>query len=59
MLNALTALIRGTRLVFSPGLRRYVFVPMLVNLVVYVAGLQFVLSHFGGWLDGWMTMVPG
>ncbi|MDI4636830.1 MULTISPECIES: sulfate transporter CysZ [Halomonadaceae] len=59
MLNALTALTRGTRLVFSPGLRRYVFVPMLVNLVVYVAGLQFVLSHFGGWLDGWMTMVPG
>ena len=59
MLNAMTALTRGTRLVFSPGLRRYVFLPMLVNLVVYVAGLRFVLGHFGGWLDGWMAMVPG
>ncbi|EPC00760.1 CysZ protein [Litchfieldella anticariensis FP35 = DSM 16096] len=59
MLNALTALERGTRLVFSPGLRRYVFAPVLINLLVYVATLYYVLGHFGGWLDGWMAMVPG
>ena len=59
MLNALTALSQGTRLVYSRGLRRYVFLPILANLLVYAGMLSYVLSHFGGWLDGWMAMVPG
>lgn len=59
MLDAFTALSRGTRLVYTPGLRRYVFLPILVNLVVYAAMLGYVVANFGGWLDGWMAMVPG
>lgn len=59
MIDALTALGRGTRLVYTPGLRRYVFVPVLVNLLVYVGMSYYVLTHFGGWLDGWMALVPG
>ncbi|MBB3190040.1 sulfate transporter CysZ [Halomonas cerina] len=59
MLDAFTALTRGTRLVYTRGLRRYVFLPILVNLLVYAAMLAYVLTHFGGWLDSWMAMVPG
>jgi CysZ protein len=59
MLDAFTALTRGTRLVYARGMRRYVFVPIAVNLVVYALMLRYVLAHFGGWLDGWMAMVPG
>ncbi|GGY04375.1 sulfate transporter CysZ [Litchfieldella qijiaojingensis] len=59
MMDALTSLTRGTRLVYSPGLRRYVFVPVLINLLVYAAMLHYVLSRFGGWMDSWMAMVPG
>jgi CysZ protein len=59
MLDAFTALNRGTRLVYTPGLRRYIFLPILVNLVVYAAMLGYVVANFGGWLDGWMAMVPG
>ncbi len=59
MLDAFTALSRGTRLVYTRGLRRYVFLPILANLLVYGSMLTYVLSHFGGWLDGWMAMVPG
>ncbi|QEM83715.1 sulfate transporter CysZ [Halomonas binhaiensis] len=58
MLNALDALRRGTRAVYSNGLRRYVFLPILINLLVYIGTLSYVLTHFGGWLDGWMAMVP-
>ncbi|KAA0010719.1 sulfate transporter CysZ [Billgrantia pellis] len=58
MLDALTALSRGTRLVYGRGLRRYVYVPIAINLVVYSAMLYYVVSHFGGWLDGWMALVP-
>ncbi|WP_148252269.1 sulfate transporter CysZ [Aidingimonas lacisalsi] len=59
MLYALTALIRGVRTVYAPGMRRYVFVPITINLLVYGAMLQVVLTQFGGWLDGWMSLVPG
>ena len=58
MLDAFTALSRGTRLVYTPGLRRYVFLPILVNLLVYAGLLYYVLSRFSGWLEGWMAMVP-
>lgn len=58
MLDAFTALTRGTRLVYSRGLRRYVFLPILVNLLVYAAMLWYVLGHFGDWLEGWMALVP-
>lgn len=58
MLDAITALARGTRLAYSRGLRRYVFVPIVVNLLVYGAMLRFVLASFGGWLEGWMALVP-
>ncbi|WP_104203099.1 sulfate transporter CysZ [Billgrantia saliphila] len=58
MLNALTALDRGTRLVYSRGLRRYVYAPIAINLAVYSAMLYYVISHFDGWLESWMAMVP-
>ncbi|MGM0782479.1 MAG: sulfate transporter CysZ [Pseudomonadota bacterium] len=59
MLDAFTALTRGTRLVYTRGLRRYVFAPILVNLLVYSTMLGYVVTNFGGWLDAWMAMVPG
>lgn len=59
MLDAFSALTRGTRLVYSRGLRRYVFAPILVNLLVYAAMLSVVVAHFGDWLASWMAMVPG
>lgn len=58
MLDAVTALSRGTRCVYQPGMRRYVFLPILVNLIVYVSMFSFVLNRFDGWLAHWMSMVP-
>jgi len=58
MLDAVTALSRGTRCVYQPGMRRYIFLPILVNLIVYVSMFSFVLNRFDGWLAHWMSMVP-
>ncbi|SJN14312.1 Sulfate transporter, CysZ-type [Halomonas citrativorans] len=58
MLDAITALSRGTRLVYQKGLRRYIFLPILVNIIVYVAMFSFVITRFSGWIDHWMTLVP-
>lgn len=59
MLNAFGALAQGTRLVLSPGLRRYVFLPIVVNLALYIGTIVYLLNNFGGWLDYWMLKVPG
>lgn len=58
MLNAFGALAQGTRLVLSPGLRRYIIMPILVNLVLYVGTIVYLLNNFGGWIDYWMLKVP-
>ncbi|HBM28069.1 MAG TPA: sulfate transporter CysZ, partial [Halomonas sp.] len=59
MVDAITALSQGTRLVYQKGLRRYIFLPILVNLIVYASMLSVVFQRFSGWLDSAMTMVPG
>ncbi|WP_311950800.1 sulfate transporter CysZ [Halomonas piscis] len=59
MLNAVEAIARGTRWIYRPGLRRYVFAPIVINLAVYVTLLGIVIQRFGGWLDYWMSLVPG
>lgn len=58
-MDAFTALSRGTRLVYRKGLRRYVFLPLLVNLVVYASMISLVVNRFSGWLDSAMAIVPG
>ncbi|GAA3903069.1 sulfate transporter CysZ [Halomonas cibimaris] len=58
-MTAVDAIAQGTRWVYRPGLRRYVFAPIAVNLAVYVILLGMVISRFGGWVEHWMNLVPG
>lgn len=58
MLDAVTALNRGTRLVYQKGLRRYIFLPILVNIIVYASMFSFVINRFSGWLAQAMAMIP-
>ncbi|MFC0267181.1 sulfate transporter CysZ [Kushneria aurantia] len=59
MVYAVSALSRGVSMVLEPGLRRYVFVPLLVNLVIYAALFALVIERFSGWVDYWMAAIPG
>lgn len=58
MINALTAIAQGTRWVYQPGLRRYIFFPILVNFIVYAGLISIVWQRFDGWLAYWMSLVP-
>lgn len=56
---------QGLRLVFSPGLRRFVLVPLLVNTLIF-AGLAFLGIHYfevamDRWLpdEGWLAYLRG
>lgn len=45
---------QGLRLVLSPGLRRYVAVPFLLNLVIFVALAYFGAVYFDSFMDSWL-----
>lgn len=45
--------INGMRLIFKPGLRRYVAVPFLINLVIFSAMIWFGANQFESLLDRW------
>ncbi|MCM2973194.1 sulfate transporter CysZ [Larsenimonas suaedae] len=58
MLESVGMLEKGLRMVLKPGCRRYVVVPLLLNLVVYSLLLGWLFTQFGGWMDYWMAQVP-
>jgi len=45
---------QGLRLMLSPGLRRYVLVPLLLNIVLFAALAYFAGSYFDVFMDEWL-----
>ncbi len=51
-------LLRGLRLIGEPCLRRYVLVPLVINVVLMVALIGLFGWQLGGWLDAWLAGLP-
>jgi len=51
--------LRGLRLIARPRLRRYVALPLLVNVVVMASLIGFGARWFDRLLDGWLAALPG
>ena len=45
---------QGLRLVFSPGLRRFVIIPLLANIAVFGALAYFGALYFDAFMDQWL-----
>lgn len=45
---------QGLRLILSPGLRRFVIVPLLLNVVIFGALAYVAGSYFDGFMDRWL-----
>lgn len=52
-------LARGFGLLTAPGLRRYVIVPIVVNIVLIVALVSVLGWQINAWLDTWLADLPG
>ena len=52
-------LLAGMRLITRPGLRRFVIVPLLINILVFSAGIAAGVSWFEGFLTRMDALVPG
>lgn len=57
-LSGAAYLLRGLGLVNSPGLRRYVVMPLLVNVLVFGALIWLAASQFGALVDATLPQLP-
>ncbi|HLT04914.1 MAG TPA: sulfate transporter CysZ [Pseudomonas sp.] len=48
----------GVSLVLSPGLRRFVLLPLSVNLILFAALIGLAVQQFGHWVDYFMPSLP-
>jgi CysZ protein len=42
---------RGISLMMKPGIRHYVLIPLLINIVLFVGVSYYIFSHLGIWTD--------
>lgn len=57
-MNAVEALRQGFSLVLSPGLRRYVVVPVIINALLYAVVVALLCLHLPAWVDGAVQYLP-
>ncbi|OOE90946.1 sulfate transporter CysZ [Salinivibrio sharmensis] len=51
-------LFQGFSLMMAPGLRRFVIIPILINVLLLGGAFLYLLSQFGDWIDHWMASLP-
>ncbi|SNR68705.1 CysZ protein [Methylobacillus rhizosphaerae] len=51
--------LQGLRLLLSPGLRAFVLLPLLTNLILFVAMVYYSVQQFSLWLTRLMATLPG
>jgi CysZ protein len=48
----------GLKLVLSPGLRLFVILPVLINLIVFTGLIALAVQQFSGWVDTFIPSLP-
>ena len=49
---------QGWQLIGLPGIRRYVFLPLLVNVILMGGAFWWLFSKLGEWIPAMMSHVP-
>jgi CysZ protein len=50
--------IYGASLAMTPGLRRYVMLPLIINFILIGGALFYLFSQMGDWIDGLINQLP-
>ncbi|MGC9422317.1 MULTISPECIES: sulfate transporter CysZ [Vibrio] len=48
----------GFKLAFSPGIRRFVLLPLVANLLLVGGAMYYLLTHLDGWINQWLDGLP-
>ena len=51
-------LIRGLQFLGTPGIRAFVIVPLLLNIIIFGVLIRFSLHQFSGWLEVLLGWIP-
>ena len=49
---------QGWKLIGLPGIRRYVFLPLLVNIILMGGAFWWLFSKLGSWIPSLMSRIP-
>lgn len=50
---------RGVSLAMQPGTRRFVIIPLLINILLFGAAFGYTLTQLDDWINGWLSSLPG
>lgn len=51
-------LLRGAKMLTEPGLRQFIVLPLLINVLLFSLAIYLLSEYFSIWLDHWMGFVP-
>ena len=49
---------KGMSLAMQPGTRRFVILPLLINVLLFGSAFGFVLSQLSDWINSWLASLP-
>lgn len=52
-------LLRGVTMLPQPGIRHFVLVPLLVNVLLFIGAIWLLVEQFSVWVDYWLGFLPG
>lgn len=51
-------LLRGFSMLPEPGIRRFVLIPMLINIFIFSGAIWLLINEFEGWVNYWLGQLP-
>lgn len=51
-------LFRGFGMLMESGIRRFVLIPLLVNILLFSGAIWLLINEFDGWVDYWLNKLP-
>jgi CysZ protein len=54
----LTYFLKGLSIVFSPGIKRYLIIPLTINTLLFIAAIWLGFSYIGQWIDMLIPALP-
>lgn len=49
---------QGFQIAFTPGIRRYVLLPLLANILLVGSAMYYLFSNLNPWIEGWLGYLP-
>ncbi len=51
-------LLRGFSMLPEPGIRRFVLIPMIINIFLFSGAIWLLVNEFDGWVNFWLSKLP-